>query len=169
MSDSTANGRKWLPNSKPCFVCGEDNPAGIQTRFFVEDDKVKAVLRPRPHHCGYDNVVHGGIVAGILDEAMGWAAARAACRMFFTAELTVRYLTPVPADRDLTAVTETVRVTSRLVEARGVLVDDAGTEYARASGRFMPLSPEQTLEVDDNLIYRGDEERVFASLRNARD
>lgn len=154
-----------LPNSRPCFVCGEDNPAGLKTRFYVEDGVVKAPLRPEPHHCGYENVVHGGIVAAILDETMGWAAARATGRMFFTGELTVRYLRPTPGDRELTASAEVVRVTSRLTEAKGVLTDADGVEYARSKGRFVPLSAEATLAVDDALLYRGDEERVFEKLR----
>lgn len=165
IDDKACNHRATLPNSKPCFVCGEDNPAGLRTRFYVEDGKVKAPLRPLPHHCGYDKVVHGGVIAAILDETMGWAAARASGRMFFTGELTVRYLRPTPSGRPLTACAEVVRVTSRLTEAAGVLVDDDGVEYAKSKGRFVPLSVEATLAVDDALIYRGGEERVFDALR----
>lgn len=156
----------YLPNSKPCFVCGEDNPAGLRTRFYVEDGLVKARLRAQDHHCGYRNVVHGGVVAALLDEAMGWAAARAAKRMFFTAELMLRYLKPVPADRELIVCAEPVRATKRIAYAKAALVDEEGNEYVRGEGRFIPLSVEVTLEVDDNLIYRGGEERVFDALRD---
>jgi len=164
-NDPSSSRRVNLPNSKPCLVCGEDNPAGLKTRFYVEDGVVKAPLRPEPHHCGYENVVHGGIIAAILDETMGWAAARATGRMFFTGELTVRYLRPTPGDRELTASAEVVRVTSRLTEAKGVLTDEDGIEYAKSKGRFVPLSVEATLAVDDALLYHGDEERVFDKLR----
>src|SRR5690606_33126821 len=100
---------RYLPNSKTCFVCGEDNAAGLQSRFYVEGGCVKMKLRPQPHHCGYANVVHGGVVAAALDECMGWAAARAIKRMCYTGELTIRYLKPVPADGDLTVCTEVKR------------------------------------------------------------
>ena len=53
----------------------------------------------------------------------------------------------------------------RVSTARGWIIDEDGTEYARAEGRFIPLSAEGTLEVDDNLLYRGGEERVFDCLR----
>jgi uncharacterized protein (TIGR00369 family) len=156
----------WLPNSHACFVCGEQNHAGLQTRFFIQDDKVKTILQAEPHHCGYRNVVHGGVVAAILDECMGWSAGRAIGLMCYTAELVVRYLRPVPADRDLVVESEITRSNKRLAQATGRIVDSDGVEYARAEGRFMPLSVEQTLEVDDNLLYRGDEVRVFDRLRN---
>jgi len=159
------DGITYLPNSKPCFICGEDNAAGVQTRFYIENGIVKAPFTGKPHHCGFDNVVHGGIVAAILDECMGWAVAREVHRMCFTGELTIRYLKPVPANRPMTACSEVCKATRRMGTARGWLVDQEGTEYARAEGRFIPLSAEGTLEVDDNLVYRGGEERVFDCLR----
>ena len=36
-NDVNKDGATYLPNSKPCFICGEDNPAGVQVRFLVED------------------------------------------------------------------------------------------------------------------------------------
>ena len=164
MTDRETNVR-YLPYSAPCFVCGKENPAGLHTRFYVEDDVVKAKLHPRPEHCGYDNVVHGGVVAAILDETMGWAAARAIIRMCLTGDLNVRYLKPVPADRELTVTTEVIRSNRRLAHVKGAIFDGDGQEYARADGRFLPLTLEQTLLVDDHLIYEGGEERIFDSLR----
>ncbi|MBI2425986.1 MAG: PaaI family thioesterase [Candidatus Hydrogenedentes bacterium] len=156
---------RFLPNSKSCFVCGEENPAGLQTRFFVDGNYVKMPLNAQDHHCGYANTVHGGVVAAALDECMGWAASRAIQRMCVTADLTVRYLHRVPADVALTVRAEVTKSHKRMVQATAVIIDAAGKEYARAEGRFLPLSVEETLEVDDALLYRGDEERIFDTLR----
>ena len=166
---TTTNDRTWLPTSEPCFVCGEKNDAGIKTQFYVEDGKVKAPLEAKPHHCGYHNVVHGGIIAAIMDETMGWAAARAIGRMCFTGELTIRYLRPTPGGCRLTVSAEVGRIGKRLVTAKGVLEDGAGIVYAKGEGKFVPLSVEDTLAVDDALIYRGGEERVFDALRAQAD
>jgi uncharacterized protein (TIGR00369 family) len=164
-----ASEKTYLPNSEHCFVCGEDNGAGLQTRFYVEDGVVKTKLTPKAHHCGYHNVVHGGVVAAVLDETMGWAAARAIERMCLTGELKVRYLKPVPGDRESVVTTDVVRSNKLLAHVKGEIVDAAGTVYARAEGKFLPLSAEATLEVDDNLIYRGGEERVFDRVRAERE
>lgn len=159
------NDKMYLPNSAGCFICGDENEAGLRTRFFTEDGKVKTRVRPKVHHCGFEGVVHGGIVAAILDECMSWAAIRAINRMCQTGELTVRYLINVPDDRDLICVTDTEKANKRLVYTVGELIDDEGIVYATASAKFTPLTIEATLEVDDMLKYQGGDERVFDELR----
>ncbi len=163
--DMNANGRRYLPASKTCFICGEENPAGLQGRFYIEDGKVKIPISAGHHHCGYHNTVHGGVIAAAIDECMGWAAACAIERMCYTAELNVRYLRPLALDAGAVAVTEVVQASPRLVRTRGEVVGADGVVYARAEAKFMPLTAEQTLEVDDALQYRGDEVRIFDDLR----
>ncbi len=158
------NGKRYLPNSKTCFVCGEDNAAGLQSRFYVENDFVKMPFTVRDHHCGYPGAVHGGVVAAALDECMGWAAARSIGRMCLTGELTVRYINRVPLEEELTVIGEVLRAHRRMVLARGSIVNTEGKIFAQGEGRFLPLSVEQTLAVDDGLLYHGDEERPFESL-----
>ena len=154
-----------LPNSDWCFVCGEDNHAGLQTQFYIQDDLVKARFSPKEHHCGYKGVLHGGVVAPILDECMGWAAARVIERFCVTGELTIRYRQNVPDDRELICVTDVERSNKRLVLTFGELIDDEGTKYAEAKGKFTPLSEQETLDVDAMLNYRDGDERVFETLR----
>ena len=96
---------------------------------------------------------------------MGWAAAHSINRMCVTGELTVRYLQSVPADRELTAVTNVLKSSRRLVLTEGRLEDAEGVAYARARGKFTPLTALETLAVDDRLLYRGNEVRLFDALR----
>lgn len=162
-----SNGITYLPTSRQCFVCGEDNPASLQTRFYLDGDLVKARWRVREHHCGYRKIAHGGVTAAILDECMGWAAAKGIGRMCVTGELTVRYVLRVPADREL-IVTAGVQKASRLLaRVSATLCDDEGTIYAKAEGRFVPLSAEETLTVDDNMVYREGDAHLFDGLRSA--
>ena len=158
----TTNGRRYLPNSKSCFVCGEENHAGLQQRFFVEDDVVKTLLNPKAHHCGYANTVHGGIVATILDETMGWAANRALQRMCITADITVRYKLPVPGDAESIVCARVTKANKRLVYLEGWIEDPGGQHLAKAEARFMPLSEEETRLIDEHMIYREGDERPVA-------
>lgn len=160
--------RKYLPNSPTCFVCGVDNPAGLRARFYVEQDVVKMPLNVHHHHCGYPNTLHGGVVAAALDECMAWAATRAFKRMCVTGQITVRYIKRVPADKPLTVCAEVILPHRRMVHAKGSIVDAEGTEYARAEGKFLPLTAEETLDIDDWMIYNGGEERIFDELRAER-
>ena len=155
----------YLPTSPTCFVCGETNPAGLGIRFYVADGFVKARWRASDLHCGYAGVAHGGITAAVLDECMAWAAARAIGLMCVTGELTVRYLQRVPNNRTVTASARVTKSHRRIAYVDAAVTGDDGVAYARAEGRFLPLSAEETLEVDDGLIYRGGEERIFDALR----
>ena len=154
-----------LPTSPTCFVCGEHNPAGLHARFHVEDGLIKMPLTAADRHCGYPGVVHGGVVAAALDECMGWAAARSIHRMCVTGELTIRYLKPVQPGPGFTVYAEVVRSSRRLVHTRAWITGPDGERHAQAEGRFLPLSGEETLRIDDGMIYRGGEERVFDALR----
>lgn len=162
---SEGNNRQYLPNSTWCFVCGEDNHAGLQTRFFIEDDYVRTILKPQMYHCGYKNVVHGGIVAAILDETMGWAAARAIGLMCYTGELTIRYVKHVPADRDSIVSAEVVKAGRRMAIIKGTLHSEDGEVFAHAEAKFLPMSAEETAIVDGMLLYKGDEVRMFEHLK----
>lgn len=153
--------RRYLPNSKTCFACGEENLAGLRLRFYVEGEWVRTDFDPKPHHCGYPNVVHGGVVAALLDETMGWAANRALARMTITGDLSIRFILPAPGDRRLRSSAQVIRAGKRLASVAGELTDTDGVVYARAEGRFVPLSEEQSHAIDAHLIYRGDEERLF--------
>lgn len=53
-----------------CFVCGPDNPAGLHIDFKIKNQNIYAEFIPERIHQGYDGVVHGGILATLLDEAM---------------------------------------------------------------------------------------------------
>ncbi len=157
--------RKTLPISKTCFVCGKENPAGLRAKFYIENGAVKMPLTVRPEHCGYPNVVHGGVVTAALDECMAWAASRAIGRMCVTGDLTVRFLQRVPADKPLTASAEVAKAYRLLAHTTAALTGEDGTLYARAHGRFAPISVEETLWIDDGLLYDENAERNFDHLR----
>jgi len=133
--------------------------------MYVENDVVKTHWRPITHHCGYKNVVHGGVIAALLDECMAWAATRCTGRTCVTGDISIRYAKRVPGDHELTVYAEVVKPGKRLVHVQARIVDDTGEEYAHAKGRFVAMTAEETLEVDDYLLYRGGEERVFDPLR----
>jgi uncharacterized protein (TIGR00369 family) len=53
-----------------CFVCGPDNPIGLRLRFARDDRAIEAEFVPTDLHVGYDGIVHGGILAATMDDAM---------------------------------------------------------------------------------------------------
>ena len=63
------------PNSHGCFVCGLSNPIGLKMVFHEDraNKQLRAELTVPETYRSYPGVVHGGIVATILDETSGRA------------------------------------------------------------------------------------------------
>jgi uncharacterized protein (TIGR00369 family) len=147
--------RKRLPNSAGCYVCGGANPRGLGVRFDQEGETVTARFVPHQDHCGYNDRVHGGVMAALLDEVMGWAPSVLKRRFCVAAEIIIRYLKPLPIGKPVTIRGEMTADRGRVWEARGEILDDAGTVYARGTGKYRPLTEEQTQEVMDYLSIDG--------------
>lgn len=121
-----------------CYVCGMDNPEGLRVRFDVDEAERSIEGEWVPHAChqGYDGIVHGGLVATLLDEAVG-KLSTALAMPAVTAELTVRFLRPVPPEKPLTIRGRLTEVRRRTLsgEAEALLGD--GTVAARATARLV--------------------------------
>ena len=96
------------PNSRMCFVCGLENPVGLKLVFREDGEagQVRAEFTVPDLFQGYPGVVHGGIVAAILDEVSGRAVMLHASdeNLLATLRLTVRYRRPTPTETLLVAV-----------------------------------------------------------------
>src|SRR4030043_942178 len=63
-----------LQDDNHCFVCGEKNHYGLHLKFSIHEGKVSSEFVPQKIHQGYKDIVHGGIISTIIDEAMVKAA-----------------------------------------------------------------------------------------------
>src|SRR5947199_6588960 len=80
-----------------CFVCGQRNPYGLQLVFRLENNTIVADFQPREEHQGFPGVIHGGIVAAVLDEALGRTSVLAEIPEWtMTGRLEIRYRRYVP-------------------------------------------------------------------------
>ena len=148
----SAESRKQ-PNSRMCFICGMKNIAGLKTFFYEQPDgTVLARFTGHEPHQWYPGRMHGGVIAGVMDETMGravmvglepdqevWGV---------TAELNVRFRKPVPLDVELTAVGRITRDTRLLFEGTGELLLPDGTVAAEAKGRYLKLPLEKVADFD---------------------
>ena len=79
-----------LEDDHRCFACGSENPMGLHLAFQAGGRGVTAFFTPGKEFQGYKDIVHGGIISTILDEAMAHAAIRSGS-MPVTAEIQVRF------------------------------------------------------------------------------
>jgi uncharacterized protein (TIGR00369 family) len=99
-------------------------------------------------HEGPPGLVHGGVVATLLDHVLA-RAVRAAGRGGLTATLTVTYRRPVHLGVPLVATAEMGTTDGRRTTATARLVaeDDPSTTLAEAEGLFVALRPERAADV----------------------
>jgi acyl-coenzyme A thioesterase PaaI-like protein len=83
-----------------CVVSGDANPLGIAMEPRRQGDTVVADVRLGAAFEGAPERAHGGVVAAIFDDVMGYVLLLER-QPAYTGELTVRYLAPVPIGKDL--------------------------------------------------------------------
>jgi uncharacterized protein (TIGR00369 family) len=138
------------PNSAMCFVCGLENPAGLRLVFYeTSPDEVMAAYTPPEQFQGYPGVLHGGIVASLLDEAGGRVVMIGNHRHFMlTAKMEVKYRRPTPLGQRLTVYGRLLKQRGRLALAHAELRLDDGTVTAEADLTLADLPGEDLPDSD---------------------
>lgn len=140
-----------LPRYKSCFVCGDParNPQslGLRSHLDPESGTVTAVFTPQAHHVGYPDVVHGGILASLLDEVSIWAASFRAEAFCVTRELRVKFAQAARPGESLRLQAEVAEYHPRMITVQASAVRaDGGEVVARSLGKFYPAFPEEWIE-----------------------
>ena len=125
-----------------CFVCGPENPDGMHLKFLHDERRSRFVCRFRlddrytgpPGHC------HGGIIATILDEAMG-KVNKLRHVVALTSQITVDYLRPVPLNKPLRVESREVKVKGRRHVNMAEILNQKGEVLARSRGLFIAIDP----------------------------
>lgn len=120
-----------------CVICGTKNPAGLGVRFTLSDSGSEAQVTVGPSWQGFEGMVQGGIITGLLDDAMWYAIYGAHQVSTVTAEITVRFLLPVKILVPSIVAGHVVQYRRRLQVAEAT-ISQAGQVCATAQGRFMP-------------------------------
>jgi uncharacterized protein (TIGR00369 family) len=127
-----------------CFACGKNNPDGMHLRFTYDEERDCFISRFRlgkrytgpPGHC------HGGIIATILDEAMG-KVNKLRHVIALTSEITIDYLKPVPLNKPLRVESREVKVTGRQHVNMAEILNRKGEVLARGRGLFIAIDPQK--------------------------
>jgi uncharacterized protein (TIGR00369 family) len=123
-----------------CFVCGKKNGAGLQFEFRKnrQSGESEAEVVFPTHLQGWQNTVHGGLLATVLDETMIKAAAAAGIKTV-TAEITVKYKKPALTGAPYLAAGKVLETRGRIVLAESRICDASGTIYAQATGKLFKV------------------------------
>lgn len=133
-----------LREDSMCFGCSPKNPIGLKLVFQHEGEVCRARFVAGPEHQGWSGVMHGGLIATLLDEVMAqWPWVRGITMM--TAEMTTRYSKAVPIGEELTVEGALVAERGRLIEMAGKIILPDGTVAARATAKYIKVEPERVL------------------------
>ena len=125
-----------------CFGCGPANRHGLRLRFALDAEAGTATARFRltRRFEGPPGHIHGGIIATLLDEAMG-KVNKLKDVVALTRHIEVDYLRPVPLRQSLVVVGSAARVEGRKHTNRAEIRDANGDLLARATGLFIAIDP----------------------------
>jgi len=128
--------RRTVEDDGMCFCCGPKNPIGLKLTFeTLPGGGMRTYWTPRPEHQGFKEIVHGGLVATLLDEVMIRLLHSLGIRAV-TAELSTRFLRPARTGKRY-------RFESRLIEDKGRVVtteaegvdDESGERVATGTAK----------------------------------
>lgn len=133
-----------------CFACGQRNPYGIHMHFRQEDNTIVSDFAPREEYQGFPGMLHGGIVAVVLDEALNRTSLLAEHPVWtMTGRLDIRYRRYVPYGPLLRVRATLGMQRGRMTQASGklTLAEDENIVFAEAQGSFMALDAAALYEV----------------------
>ena len=125
-----------------CFCCGRDNEQGLKLVFAYEEKGTATAKLIIPQwFSGWRRMTHGGLLSTLLDECMAHAVISQIGHAI-TAELTVRFHSPVEVGTEITLKGTVVSARSKIIETSGVIHDSQGGRVATGKARFLLVDPQ---------------------------
>jgi len=125
-----------MERSNYCFVCGSDNPKSLHLEFKnIGKNTVITEFKLEKEYEGYPDIIHGGILAAILDDAMANTVIINNI-LIYTVELNVRYLKRCFVMENLQAKGWIEDVNHKIIETKGEIRSSSGELKVTAYGKY---------------------------------
>jgi uncharacterized protein (TIGR00369 family) len=130
--------RNNLEDDGMCFACGRNNDKGLHLEFSLnrQEKLVETTFVPLDVHQGWQGVVHGGIIATLMDEAMAKLVQLLGFRAL-TASLDVRFKDVARTGEPLRVKAEVAKLSKKLIYAKAVAGRADGGVVAEAQAKLM--------------------------------
>lgn len=150
-------------DGQTCFGCGAGNPLGLHMTFQTDGERLYSFVTVPAAMAGWDRTVHGGIIATMLDEIMGWSVIALLGKIGVTKTMTVTFQQPIQVETSLLVVGAIMEgVTERQVKVDGRIY--AGeTLCATAEGTFAAMPPQTAVRLG---VMRADYMQRFLPILN---
>ncbi|BBE31706.1 phenylacetic acid degradation protein [Tepiditoga spiralis] len=125
-----------LNNNSMSFAWGKENEKGLKLDIDFKEGKSNTKFSLNKSFCGWADVIHGGIIATILDEVMAWSVISLDKRVV-TAEMNIKYKKPLYSNTEYKAFGEIIENKKRVFKTYGKIVDTNGKILAESYGTYM--------------------------------
>jgi uncharacterized protein (TIGR00369 family) len=142
------DGRRYAFADHNCFACGSSNPIGMRLEIELGEGTASTTWTPGVDYVGWEEKVHGGLLATLLDEVMAWAPS-SYDSWAVTAEMRIRFRSPANPGEPLSASGWVTARRRRIYDVRGEVRAADGRLIAEAEGRFLGASPSEKAELKD--------------------
>ena len=119
-----------------CFICGPENPIGLKLDFHFDGRTIRTEFTSKKNYQGYANIVHGGIITALLDEAMVKLSI-ALGKPAVTARMDVRVRKSLAVGEKITVTAEINKETRKTIDALAKAVTKKDEVIASASGKLI--------------------------------
>jgi uncharacterized protein (TIGR00369 family) len=117
-----------------CFGCGRNNSFGLKLNFHWDGKVARAEFTPSRFHQSWPSIVHGGIIATMLDEAMGHATLNSGVSDFLTAAIQVNFKRPALVGEPLVVIGSIIGKGKRSIKVEAAVTLADGTPVAEGKG-----------------------------------
>ena len=142
-----------------CFGCAPHNTKGLKLQFWYTENGCVSYHSIPKEYCGFTGLVHGGIIATLLDEVAAWTIITHLFRIGITVQITVKYLKPIPTEEELVIKAEILEhngeniiVLARIQSKNGLILAEANSKWLIPSNTLLEkITGLNTQELDDLL------------------
>jgi acyl-coenzyme A thioesterase PaaI-like protein len=128
----------WASMAKyNCFGCSPNNPLGLHLCFGEDGDDIVSDWTPSDNYQSWNDTLHGGIQATLLDELCGWVVTRKLQTAGVTSKMETRYKHPVLISGGAITIRGHIReqrrniiiIDAQIIDSKGVVCTEATCTY----------------------------------------
>ena len=118
-----------------CFVCGRKHEKGLKLKFELSNDVICGTFKIPKDYQGYEDILHGGIIAAILDSSMVNLFHLKNGLELKTVKISIRYKKQIPTEKEFNVSAYSLKTIKHIRVAKAQ-IKIGSTVYAEAVGYF---------------------------------
>jgi len=142
-----------LPVYKKSFFCSPLREDGLKLTMVYENGYILCDVIVDNRYEGYEDIVHGGMVMGILDTMMWYAIFMATKKIAMTRHIDMDFFKPVMCNKLYKAKSNFLRIVERDIYAYASIEDENGELCAQVTGLFREAKDLPLQEFIDRLDF----------------